>query len=112
MFGFLKNLFGPGVDYNQIYTKGATIIDVRTTGEFAGGHIKGSLNIPLDSVNSNIEKIKNMKQPIITCCASGMRSGSAKNMLKSKGIRSLQWRWLGIIKSKNKIMKSIIAIRK
>lgn len=88
MFGFIKNLFGPGVDYKEIYSKGATIIDVRTSGEFNGGHIENSTNIPLDSINSNVEKIKNMQQPIITCCASGMRSGSAKSMLKSKGLEA------------------------
>lgn len=88
MLDFIKKLFGPGVDIKDVYSKGATIIDVRTIGEYSSGHIKGSINIPLDSVNSNFDKIKNMKQPIITCCASGMRSGSAKNMLKSKGLEA------------------------
>lgn len=88
MFGFIKKLFGPGVDYKELYSKGATIIDVRSKGEYSSGHIDGSINIPLDSVTSSVDKIKKMQQPIITCCASGIRSGSAKNMLKSKGIES------------------------
>ena len=88
MLGLFKKLLGPSVDYKEIYTNGATIIDVRTKGEFSGGHITGSVNIPLDSVSSNIEEIRKMGQPIITCCASGMRSGSAKSMLKSKGIEA------------------------
>ena len=86
MFGFLKSLFGPGVDYKDLVSAGATIIDVRTKGEFSSGHIKGSINIPLDAIGSNMDKIKEMNQPIITCCASGIRSGSAKSSIKANGM--------------------------
>ncbi|HWR33606.1 MAG TPA: rhodanese-like domain-containing protein, partial [Chitinophagaceae bacterium] len=64
--------------------QGAQIIDVRTIGEYRSGHIRGSVNIPLDTLQQNLSKLKKDK-PIITCCASGMRSGSAKNILKSNG---------------------------
>lgn len=86
MIGFLKNLFsaGPDVDYAEMVAKGAQIIDVRTPMEYKGGHIKGSVNIPLDSLQRNLSKI-NKNKPVITCCASGMRSASAKNILKSNG---------------------------
>jgi phage shock protein E len=57
---------------------------VRTQEEFQNGHIKGSLNIPLQNLQNNFSKIKKDK-PVITCCASGMRSASAKGMLQSKG---------------------------
>ena len=88
MLGVLKNLFGSKVDLKEKIDQGATILDVRSKGEYASGHVKGSVNIPLDLVSSNIDKIKNMKQPIITCCASGIRSGSAKNILKSNNIEA------------------------
>ncbi len=86
MLQLLKNMFGfgPKVNYAELMAKGAVIIDVRTRGEYQGGHIKGSLNIPLDSLSGNLGKIKKDK-PVITCCASGMRSASAKNILRSKG---------------------------
>lgn len=86
MINTLKKLFGvgPSVNYKDLMQQGATIIDVRSKGEYAGGHIKGSLNIPLDVLTNNISKIKKDK-PVITCCASGMRSASAKSLLKSKG---------------------------
>lgn len=86
MLNTLKNMlgFGPKTDYAALLEKGAVIIDVRTKGEFQGGHIKGSINIPLQSLESNLSKIKKDK-PVITCCASGMRSASAKSILKSKG---------------------------
>jgi rhodanese-related sulfurtransferase len=87
MIQFLKNLLGvgPKVDMGELINNDAVIIDVRTKGEYSGGHVKGSLNIPLDQLNKNLKKLKDKDRPIITCCASGMRSGSAKGMLKSAG---------------------------
>ncbi len=83
----LKQLlgFGPKADYAQLVKDGAIIVDVRSKGEYAGGHIKGSINISLDTLGSNLNKLKDKDKPIITCCASGMRSASAKNILKSNG---------------------------
>lgn len=66
--------------------KGAVIIDVRTTGEFQGGHIKGSKNIPLNTIGNQIDTIKEANKPVIVCCASGMRSAQAASILKSNGI--------------------------
>jgi len=82
----LKNLFGigPNVDYKGLMQNGAQVIDVRSKEEFQSGHIKGSVNIPLQSLQNNFSKIKKDK-PVITCCASGMRSASAKSLLKSNG---------------------------
>jgi hypothetical protein len=87
MIDSLKQLFGfgPKVDYAELVKQGAVILDVRTKGEYSGGHIKGSVNIPLDALNSNLSKLKDKNKPIITCCASGMRSASAKGFLKSNG---------------------------
>jgi len=86
MLQTLKNLlgFGPKVDYKNLLESGAQIIDVRTKGEFQSGHIKGAVNIPLDSLKNNLSKLKKGK-PVITCCASGMRSASAKGLLKANG---------------------------
>ena len=83
---FIKKLLGlgPKTDYAELIRQGAIILDVRTTGEYKSGHIKGSINIPLDSIGNNLSKLKKDKC-IICCCASGMRSGSAKSILKSKG---------------------------
>ena len=86
MINLIKNLFGSKskINLKELIQKGATIIDVRTTGEFNGGHIRGSVNIPLDKLQGHLPKIKKDK-PIITCCASGMRSASAKSILLSNG---------------------------
>ncbi|MBS1751543.1 MAG: rhodanese-like domain-containing protein [Bacteroidetes bacterium] len=86
MLQLLKNIVGLGqtTDFKALVKNGAQIIDVRTTGEFQGGHIKGAINIPLQNLSGNLSKIRKDK-PVITCCASGMRSASAKSILKSGG---------------------------
>ncbi|MCB9045534.1 MAG: rhodanese-like domain-containing protein [Chitinophagales bacterium] len=86
MIQILKKLFssGPAVDFAELTKNGAQIIDVRTRQEYAGGHIKGSVNIPLNELQANLKKIKKDKA-VITCCASGMRSSSARGILKSNG---------------------------
>jgi phage shock protein E len=87
MIQFLRKLFGlgPATDYAQLVKDGAIIVDVRSKGEFDGGHIKGSINIPVDQIANNLSKLKDKNKTIITCCASGMRSASAKAVLKSNG---------------------------
>ena len=77
--------FGPKVDYADLIKKGAVILDVRTKGEYDGGHIKGSINIAVDQLRNNLQKLKDKNKPVITCCASGMRSATAKNILKANG---------------------------
>lgn len=86
MIQTLKNIlgFGPKTDWKELVKNGANIIDVRTKEEFQSGHISGSVNIPLNTLSDKISKISKEK-PVITCCASGMRSSSAKNILQSKG---------------------------
>ena len=72
------------VNYSELLDRGAVIVDVRTKGEYSSGHIRGSVNIPLDRLSDQMKKLQKNK-PVITCCASGMRSASAKGMLQSKG---------------------------
>lgn len=81
-----RTLFGmgPKVDLKEICTKGAVILDVRTTGEFAQGHVKGAINIPLDRLQQQIKKLPKDK-PVVACCLSGGRSGSAVSILKAEG---------------------------
>ncbi len=90
MFDKLKGAlgFGPAIDFGKLVKEGAQIIDVRSPGEFASGHIKGSINIPLNTLESKLAEIKKDK-PVITCCASGMRSASAKSILLSKGYKEV-----------------------
>lgn len=86
MLSFLQKIFGGGnsVNYAELVKNGAHIIDVRTPGEYQGGHIPGSKNIPLQVLSSKMATLPK-NQPIITCCASGMRSASAKSLLTQNG---------------------------
>lgn len=87
MIQLIKKLFnmGPEVNYRQLVQDGAIVLDVRTPGEYATGHIRGSVNIPVQDLQvADLSRLKKGK-PIITCCASGMRSASAKSILLSKG---------------------------
>ncbi len=86
----LRKLFGlgPKVDLARLVKDGALIVDVRTKGEYASGHIKGSVNIPLDQLPNRLSQLKKDKV-IITCCASGMRSSSARHILKSNGFEQV-----------------------
>ncbi len=88
MFDAIKNLFTP-VDYSELMERKAIIIDVRSRGEFQSGHIQGSINFPVDELEKHLSKLKVKEQPIITCCASGMRSGIAKNILQDKGYKEV-----------------------
>ena len=91
MINALKQLlgFGPKTDYAALVKQGAVILDVRSKGEYAGGHIKGSINISVYTLHNNIGKLKDKNKPVITCCASGMRSASAKSILKSHGFTNV-----------------------
>lgn len=63
-----------------------TIVDVRTPAEYMGGHVAGSINIPLNEVPNRIDELKSMEMPLILCCASGNRSGQATYFLSAQGI--------------------------
>ena len=87
MISKLKELlgFGPAPNYKELLEQGGLVVDVRSKAEYATGHIKGSKNIPLPDLNNSTQLFKDKSRPIIACCASGMRSASAKSLLKSKG---------------------------
>ena len=86
MLQFIKDLFGSEkADYGQLVQNGVIILAVRSEGEFSGGHIRGSINISLEKLGSNLPQLKKRNKQIITCCAFGLRSASPKSLLKSNG---------------------------
>lgn len=87
LFDFLKGNKEDKI--KDFQSRGAIIIDVRTPSEFSQGAIPGSKNIPLQSINGKISEIKKLNKPVIACCASGMRSGSATTILKAQGIEAI-----------------------
>ena len=69
-----------------IKQKQGTVVDVRTKEEFSGGHVEGSINIPLQEIENRMDELKNLKKPLVLCCASGGRSGHAAQFLSHHGI--------------------------
>ena len=74
-----------------------TIVDVRSAPEFMGGHVAGSVNIPLQEINHRLEELKELQSPLILCCASGNRSGMATQILSQQGIECVNGgSWLDV----------------
>lgn len=72
----------------QLLTEGAIIVDVRSKGEYTQGHNPQSINIPLDILNSESQKLDKSKV-ILVCCASGTRSAMALGILKKNGFQNV-----------------------
>ncbi|MGK7390204.1 MAG: rhodanese-like domain-containing protein [Candidatus Cyclobacteriaceae bacterium M2_1C_046] len=85
IFSFLTGS-GQKEKINDFLSRGAIIIDVRSAAEFNQGHPAGAKNIPLNKLEAEINKIKKLKKPVLVCCASGARSGIAKNILQKHEI--------------------------
>lgn len=86
MFG---SLFGKKSDtLVSALRDGAVIIDVRSPQEFAGGHVAGSKNIPLQSLGSHLSSLS-PSVPIVFCCASGGRSGAATDAAVRAGLTAI-----------------------
>ncbi len=83
-----KSLFKKKPNYSELISKGAKVVDVRTNSEFKQGHFPGSINIPLDSINQQIETLQKFEK-IILVCRSGLRARNAKAILNGKGIEAL-----------------------
>ena len=90
MIAALKKFFGivSTADLKALAGQGAQILDVRTAAEYKQGHIPGSTNISVDHLPKNIARL-NKNKPVITCCASGLRSGRAAKYLKANGFTVL-----------------------
>ncbi len=65
---------------------GALLIDVRTPGEFAAGHLPHVIHLPLDRIETTLPKrVPDKNTVLLLHCQSGARSGMAKRKLKAQG---------------------------
>jgi phage shock protein E len=67
----------------------ASVVDVRTPGEYVDGHYPGAINIPLNELPQRLDEFKEMKKPIVAYCRSGARSGMAVSVLKQNGFNEV-----------------------
>lgn len=77
-------------DAKKLLDEGAVIIDVRTPGEFSGGSVKNSINIPLGEEKLKISNVvKDKNTPILVYCLSGSRSVIAAGKLRKMGYNNV-----------------------
>lgn len=72
-----------GIDEVRNRLHELTVIDVRTPGEYAGGHLPGALNIPLSQIQQALPDIRHAaaRGDVLIVCASGARSENACRIL-------------------------------
>jgi phage shock protein E len=88
--GIFSSFFGSNKNKVQDFIdRKAVILDVRSKQEYDSGAIPGSKLIPLPELTSRISEVKAWKKPVITCCASGVRSSSAAGILRNNGIEAV-----------------------
>ena len=73
----------------KLVAGGARLLDVRTRGEFASGHLPGAVNIPLQELGARLKDAGAKDQSIVVYCLSGQRSAQAKHMLTADGFSAV-----------------------
>ena len=74
----------------KLLKDGALVVDVRNAGEYQGGHLPDSVNIPLGELKEALpRRVANKNQVLLLHCLSGARSGMAKRVLKSMGYQNV-----------------------
>ena len=72
----------------QLVSEGAVLVDVRSPGEFASGHIDGALNVPVQELSNRLGEIPEGR-PVILYCLSGRRSAHAAEVLRKSGRKDI-----------------------
>ncbi len=70
---------------------GASVIDVRTTEEFASGHVPGAVNVPISQLRPDHPRVKDLAKdkPIYMICAAGVRSSRGADLMASAGFTAV-----------------------
>jgi len=105
MMSWLSDLFGLGNNtIRQALRDGAVTIDLRTAYEFDQGHIPRSLNIPVDRIRANIDRIRSLNRPIVLCCSTGTHCWEAATILREAGITRVHngGSWQSVLRIMNK----------
>jgi phage shock protein E len=77
-------------------TDGVRLVDVRSVGEFEGGHIPGAQNVPLDQLQS-VASQWDKNAPVLVYCQTGARSAEAVSMLEQAGFTKVMHFDKGIV---------------
>jgi phage shock protein E len=83
---WLSELFGGGGAIREALQQGAVVIDLRTAYEYDQGHIPRSLNIPVDRIKANIDRIRDLRKPVILVSGPSGGAWEAMDVLRSAGL--------------------------
>ena len=75
---------------SQLRADGVTVLDVRGEGEWKGGHLPGSLNVPVGSLDGRMKEIPRGR-PIIVHCQTGARAAIAASLLRARGFTDVRF---------------------
>lgn len=68
---------------------GLVVVDVRSPGEYAAAHIRGSYNLPLDALPEVAPRLRSLRgETVALVCRTGMRASQAETLLRSAGVES------------------------
>jgi phage shock protein E len=73
----------------RLVEQGALLLDVRTPAEFAGGHLEGAVNLPVDQISRRGQELDRAR-PVVVYCRSGARSAAAARSLRSLGVERVE----------------------
>ena len=89
-FWWLKRPTITSAAAREAVAAGAHLVDVRSAGEFAAGHLPGAVNVPVDQLRSRLGELGEKSVPVVVYCASGARSAMAARTLKANGFASVR----------------------
>lgn len=92
LFWMVRRRFGDvsPAEAKRLVESGASLIDVRSPAEFAGGHLPSAKNIPVSELGARIEAVGPKDRPVVVYCASGVRSALARGVLERAGFAQVK----------------------
>ncbi len=67
------------------------VIDVRSPAEFAGGHVRGAVNVPVTTLRARLGALElDPERPVVAICLTAHRSIPAVRLLRQRGFVALQ----------------------
>ncbi|HEV8177886.1 MAG TPA: rhodanese-like domain-containing protein, partial [Gemmatimonadales bacterium] len=75
---------------SQLQTDRVTVLDVRGEAEWKSGHLSGSLNVPVGSLEARAQEISR-DQPVIVHCQTGARAAIGASLLRARGFTDVRY---------------------
>jgi glyoxylase-like metal-dependent hydrolase (beta-lactamase superfamily II)/rhodanese-related sulfurtransferase len=85
----------PAIDVSalakRLKNENVLVLDVREDGEWAAGHVEGSIHAPYRTLRDGVpEEIESVDKPLAVACSGGIRSALAASLLKRAGIKNVE----------------------